>query len=199
MPNYATYEARILGDEENVMKVVEIFQRENYQDGEHMFRIFEADLFDDALQESERVKGKHVAIITGYCAWSLATCMFRDQSSYYSHPDASSNAIDITEISKKYDVEVEMYSEEEGIGFEEYYYIKNGKILKEGIAEDLEVIIPDSYDNYEEFIEEYGYQSSFRLVGEDSLVTKEMFDRAKEDGEDIRLGGYDEWAFNYAV
>ena len=199
MPNYATYEARILGDKENVMKVVEIFQRENYEDGEHMFRIFEANLFGDELQESERAKGKHVAIITGYCAWSLATCMFRDQSSYYSHPDASPNAIDITEISKKYNVEVEMYSEEEGIGFEEYYYIKNGKILKEGIAEDLEVIIPDSYDNYKEFIEEYGYQSSFPIVGEDNLVTKEMFDRAKEDGEDIRLGGYDEWAFNYAV
>ena len=193
MPNYATYEARILGNEENVMKVVEIFQRENYEDGEHMFRIFEANLFDDGLYESERVKGKHVAIITGYCAWSLATCMFRDQSSYYGHPDASPNAIDITEISKKYDVEVEMYSEEEGIGFEEYYYIKNGKILKEGIAEDLEVIIPDSYDNYEEFTEEYGHPSN------DNPVTKEMFDRARENGEDIRLGGYDEWAFNYAV
>ena len=193
MPNYATYEARILGDEENVMKVVEIFQRENYEDGEHMFRIFEANLFDDALQESKRVKGKHVAIITGYCAWSLATCMFRDQSSYYSHPDASPNAIDITEISKKYDIEVEMYSEEGGIGFEEYYYIKNGKILKEGIAEDLEIIVPEFYDDYEEFIEEYGHPSN------DSLVTKEMFDRARKDGEDIRLGGYDEWAFNYAV
>lgn len=193
MPNYATYEARILGDKENVMKVVEIFQRENYEDGEHMFRIFEAELFGDELQESERVKGKHVAIITGYCAWSLATCMFRDQSSYYGHPDASSNAIDITEISKKYDVEVEMYSEEEGIGFEEYYYIKNGKILKEGIAEDLEIITPEFYDDYEEFTEEYEAQPSF------NLVTKEMFNRARKDGEDIRLGGYDEWAFNYAV
>ena len=97
MPNYCNYEMKIKGRKENVDKFVsyvkadyhydEIINENNDKEAvykeltsdKHFYRIFEACIIDEEIFEN----GDSEVIISGYCAWSILSCMTDDFGSYY--------------------------------------------------------------------------------------------------------------------
>ena len=84
MPNYCNYSMGVKGTKENIVEFIKVMNADyNYDTmsfsyDRHLFRVFEAHC--DGVEKS--LDGKYQAIINGYCAWSVATCMF--ESGYYS-------------------------------------------------------------------------------------------------------------------
>lgn len=124
MPNYCDYTMKVAGKQSDIEKLVEILNRDyNYAPGEpkplpHLWRVFEANY--DGEQ-----------IISGYCAWSVYSCMFDVPGSYqYDHKDDPKyNGTDIVTLSKELHLKIEIFSEEPGMCFQEHYLIDNGKLL----------------------------------------------------------------------
>lgn len=176
MPNYADYEVQIKGTKENVLKMRDIFKQENYEDGPHMYRIFDAFTSGDPVKVDD---GEYVLNIGGYCAWSLHVCMFPD--SLYFTKGTSPNAVDILTLSKQHDVQVEMYSAESGQGFQEHYYINKGELVIDDIAEDYISLYTDDYESVDEVFETFGVR-----ISEEEFKNEEFVD----------VGGFENWNFD---
>lgn len=176
MPNFANYQAQIKGAKENVLKVFDAFKQEKYEDGPHMYRIFEANADDEPVQVDD---GEFILGISGYCAWSIHSCMFPD--SLYFTKGTSPNAVDILTLSEQHQVQVEMYSEEPGVGFQEHYYINRGELVIDDIAEDYTSVYMDAYESVDEIFEDLGVR-----------ISEEQF----KNEEFVDIGGFENWNFD---
>lgn len=155
MPNYCDYEMKILGKKENVLRMVAYLQADyNYQDGlsnctedKHFFRVFEANVIDEAELSSET----YMAVVSGYCAWSISCCMLQGSLSYYRNwseerlstlkePFKGTHLEDVT---KELDLSVEIFSKESGLEFMEHYIVESGTIT-----------LDETHDYHEEYDEE---------------------------------------------
>jgi hypothetical protein len=133
MPNYCDYEMKIRGSKSAIQRVVDCLKANyNYSEGKpehkHFFRVFEAE-----VSELVKVDGEdnYEALIWGYCAWSVYSCMCKGEHTYYDslekdYPDLFMGT-NLEEQSK--DCTIEVFSEEEGIGFSEHYLFENGQCL----------------------------------------------------------------------
>lgn len=141
----------------------------------HMFRIF-----DSCQGEYDQLDGLQYAVdFMIECAWSLSSCMFNDHeySYYQTIKDTYKEnffGTTITEIAKRLNLQVEMYSEEGGMGFSEHYIIDNyGNILENECYDYFEEYIEDC-DSYEEYVDD---------CYNEPRVTEEEFNTAKNNKE----------------
>lgn len=119
-------------------------------------------IFDFYAEDTKIENGYFVCSAWGSCAWSVWSCMFEGESTYYSCANGEnkkSKRTTINRLCKRFKVECEIFSEEYGVGFQEHYFInEKGEILindckdafeKENNNEEYEII--GGFDNYLEF------------------------------------------------
>ena len=140
----------------------------------HMFRIF-----DSYPGEYDQLDGLQYAVdFMIECAWSLSSCMFNDHKySYYQELKNKYKenffGTTITEIAKRLNLQVEMYSEEGGMGFSEHYIIDNyGNILEDECYDYFEEYIGD-YDSFDDYVRDYDNEPR---------ITEEEFNETKNNG-----------------
>lgn len=150
MPNYCDYEMRIKGYPANVGRFIEVIRADyNYNKKsyfynhphQHMFRVFEAEPLEVKMEGLVMV-----ATITGYCAWSVYSCMLPGFCTYYNDTVEESNknefnirsnqrsdylingkiyATHLLNLAKQLNLYLEVYSNEPGMCFQEHYIINN--------------------------------------------------------------------------
>lgn len=186
MPNYCNYSMCVVGKQrKNVEEFIKVINADydygkmEFSCDRHMFRVFEA----ECNEIEERDNGTFEVIIYGYCAWSVASCMFeggyyrRFQEEYGSNSRGTTLLIE----SKKLNLDIEVYSEESGMCFQEHYVITNGE-LKVDESVDWEEIWVEDYETKEEAEEDL-----------EITITDEEWAIGLEEGRFTR-GGFD-WDF----
>ena len=146
MPNYCDYEMKIKGSKEAIARVLACLNADyDYGEGKpahkHFFRVFTA---EEIGEPTENADGTFTQQVYGDCAWSVASCMLESAFSYYSvvkkdHPDIFMGT---TLEEQSEDCEIEVFSEEPGMGFSEHYIFKNGKC----VCDEQEQISSAGYD-----------------------------------------------------
>lgn len=167
MPNYCTGFMNVRGYASNVDEFIAILQAEysyyksmtdfnwyvdpsNFTHIPHFFRVFQAIPFNEVWHS-----GVYKCVsIDLEVAWSIWTCMFNDQHTYYydinkKHPN-DHFASHILAESKRLQLEIEIWSYEPGVGFQEHYKICSGILVKNEEYSFSGVWLED-YANYEEF------------------------------------------------
>lgn len=186
MPNYCNYSMCVVGKQrKNVEEFIRVMNA-GYDYGtmefdydRHMFRVFEA--VNDEIEE--RADGRFQTIINGYCAWSVSSCML--ESGYYGrvkrdYPD-NFRGTTLPLESERLGVDIEVFSEESGMCFQEHYVIIDGEIACDECVDWEEVWI-DDYKTKEEAEEDLGIK-----------ITDEEWVTGLEEGYFTR-GGFD-WDF----
>lgn len=187
MPNYCHYEMKIVGiRKENIEDFIKImksnydyntmeFEYERHMGG----RVFEAK--DNGIEETGN--GLYETYISGYCAWSILCCMFDGAFTYYRNlmekykDRCRSTTIPIE--SKRLNLDIEIYSEESGMGFQEHYLVRKG-----------DVEIEDCIDYGEYDITDF----KTKAEAEEKLNT-EITDEEWEKEDYISRGGFENWEF----
>lgn len=184
MPNYCYYEMCVRGQKKNVEEFIKVIKADyNYTDMKftykrHLFRVFSADY--DELEQVEN--DDYRVIISGDCAWSVATCMlphgyYRSLKAEYPNEFRGTT---LQKESRKLNLAIEVYSEECGMCFQEHYLFDNG-----------EEIINECVDYNEYAIYEY----TSKAEAEEDLGI-EITDEEWNSGEEyIKRGGFEEWDF----
>ena len=146
MANTCSYEMRITGDRQNVIDVL------HFIEGHGPLVESTNKVFDSKLGTSKSVMcmencyvgrcgyasspikiiekdGKMYADLSDECAWSVITAMIdRDES--------GGACKSLTTLASEYDVEMEIYSIECGVGFSEYYFFPGKDTAENGYSED---------------------------------------------------------------
>ena len=105
---------------------------------EHLSRIFE---FTNEEVDLVKEDNAYVGECWGDCAWSVWSCMFEGDHTYYSDFKSNDNGkrTTIDRLCKKYNVRCEIFSEEYGVGFQEHYLIdEDGVVLVDECEEATE-------------------------------------------------------------
>lgn len=193
MPNYCDFNMKIVGERKNIEELIAVlnshydyepvspdhirgktyplvhqpaspiyyttngYKLESITGPRHMFRVFEA-YVDRDLDEA------NASYITGYCAWSVYSCMFKGDYTYYdrfikenyNNKYIGFKGTTLPDESKNLNLKIEVYSEESGCAFMEHFLIDNGEILIEDCV-DIE---------YEEVLDEKGRETGeWKLIG----------------------------------
>ena len=141
MANNCYYEMKVTGKKEDIDRLFNILK---YKDEElKLARIFSADLVDieDKGEES-------YAFIAGDCAWSVHSCMRTGEGTYSEYTPELTN---IRHLSEVLGLEIEIISDEPGIGFCEHYYYKNGEELLNDCIDYPEFDVEDEECDFEPF------------------------------------------------
>ena len=180
MPNYCDYSMRVQGKPEAVDEFVKIMQADYEYDNDgncnvdrHLWRVFEA-----YVDDSWMLKGIKTVSLSGYCAWSVHSCMCDGQFTYQSQRP-NGNGTTLQAESERLQLAIEVYSSEPGCCFMEHFVFVNGE-EKENECVEWQEFYTGDYDSVEEFNAEYG-----------TNFTQEEF----ESDEYISVGGMD-WDFN---
>ena len=172
MPNLCTGFMNVRGYAPNVDEFIKILQAnysyykdknnhdytwfadpKNFSHIPHFFRVFEAIPFAE-VWHSGIYKTVSIDI---ECAWSISCCMFTGSFSYYDdfekdHP-GQHFASHILAESKRLQLEIEIWSYEPGMAFQEHYKICSGILVKDECFNFNGVWLED-YANYKEFKED---------------------------------------------
>lgn len=198
MPNYCDYKMRVRGIPANVDKFINIIQAPDYTQ-RHLYRV-EADIINENID----VFGLKTALIGGYCAWSVYSCMMEGPFTYYddckredlSHTDITKDDVErgtsLIIESKRLGLIIEVYSDEPGMGFQEHICIANGTILCNSCVDCYTYWIGDN-DTYQEYIEDW-YDGDIKKAEEDKNLhlTEDIFNKCKEKGlDEYKEGGYE--------
>ena len=132
-----------------------------------------------------------VAMIDGCCKWSVISAMIDNAISMRENPERwywgdgkSSDGLEfitLFEACKRWNLVIEVYSEEGGIGFQEHYICDKGEVLCDECV-DWEVYDIYDYETKEEAEEDF-----------DTKFTDEEW--ANEDDGRICRGGFKNWNF----
>ena len=110
MANNCSYQMKVKGAKNELDTFYK--RMTDYNEPEHLWRIFSASIYDEAEGE---------IYVEGDCAWSIESCC---RSGYTEHDLLESN-------SRQLNLEIEVWSEEPGIGFQEHYVYKKGECIKD--------------------------------------------------------------------
>lgn len=167
MPNLCGYSMRIKGKKENVNEFHK--RMTDYDLPNHLWRIFDADIYD----KYENEDGTITIDVCGSCAWSIESCC---RASGYSE------GVDLFEVnSRELNLEIECWSDECGMCFQEHYIYNNGECLIDECVEWTETYYDeDDYESFEEFKKDNGIPD---YVTEDDL----------DDGCYYHTGGFDNY------
>ncbi|QIK57027.1 hypothetical protein G7059_03755 [Erysipelothrix sp. HDW6A] len=153
MPNLCFFNMQVKGKPKDLKTVNEILNADyNYENNKliscsaekHIFRTWDIESsFDENLE------------VSGHCAWSVYSCMMEGPYTYYNQLKTFENfkGTTLVEISQTYNVDIEVYSEEPGMCFQEHYLIRNGVV-------EVDEETP-YYENYNEKTGEYESQGGF--------------------------------------
>lgn len=148
----------------------------------HFFKVFNA-YSCDTIYHSGVYK---CAMINIECAWSVYSCMFPGEHTYYddfqkSHPGEHFGS-DILTQSKRLQLELEIWSHEPGVCFQEHYKICSGILIKDETFGFKGIWLED-YSNYNELKKEFENDK-------EALITEEEFNE--------RIKSEDYW-YEYGV
>lgn len=129
------------------------------------------------------------AFVTGQCKWSVYSALIGNAISMREKPDTwhfeegqkDLEFITLEESCAKWHLEMETYSEEYGIGFQEHYLIKNDEVIINDCVEACE------YDLYEYETKEEA-EAEFKIKLSDEEWNKNKGDR-------FIVGGFENWDF----
>ena len=143
MPNLCSYSMRIKGSKENVYEFHK--RMRDYDMPNHLWRMFETDIYD----EFDNGDGTITIDVAGNCAWSIESCC--RESGY-------SGGVDLFEVnSRELNLEIESWSDESGMCFQEHYHYKNGECLIDDCVDWTEYYYDeDGYESFEDFKKENG-------------------------------------------
>ena len=187
MPNYCYYSMCVKGTKENVEEFIKVIQADydystmTFSHDRHLFRVFEAE-----YDEIERLdKYMYQVVIQGNCAWSVSSCML-DNGSYGYYEDCKKrfpNEFRGTTLpieSERLGLDIEVFSEECGMCFQEHYVILNGKLI---------------VDECEDWNEYYLCDYNTKEEAEETLGIKITDEEWNGDEDFISRGGFGEWNF----
>lgn len=167
MPNLCDYLMRIKGNKENVYEFHK--RMGDYEAPNHLWRMFETDI----CEERDNGDGTITIDVGGSCAWSIETCC---RASGYS------GGIDLLEVnSRELNLEIESWSDESGMCFQEHYLYKNGECL-----------IDDCVDWTELYYDEYEYES-FENFKKTYNIPNDVTEDDLDDGCYYHFGGFDNY------
>ena len=183
MANNCFYSMYVKGTKDNVEDFIKVI-KSNYDYGtmefeydRHMFRVFSADEGELEVLDNDT----YGVVINGDCAWSVASCML--EGGYYSRCKDSYGenfrGTTLTRESEILNLEIEVFSEECGMCFQEHY------IVRYGVLEVNEYV-----DWYEYFLDDYETKEE----AEEDLEIK-ITDEEWEMREIITRGGFGTWDF----
>ena len=167
MANNCYFEMKIKGTAEDCGKWYK--RMISYDEPNYFHRIFSADIYEEGDIDKE-----HYMCIAGECAWSLDTCR---------RTSGDSEGKDLFAMnSQELSIDMEVYSSEPGMAFQEHYIYKHGECLNEECI-DYEEIFYDKemYENFEKFKNKYNLPKN---VTEDDL-----------DEGWYNKGGFASWEF----
>lgn len=193
MPNICTGFMNVRGYSPNVDEFVKILQAnysyykdrsnldfewcanpKNFSHIPHFFRVFDAYVFGDCYHS-----GIYKAVsISIECAWSVHTCMFPGPHTYYDNYQKEHFgkyfASNILAESKRLQLEIEIWSYEPGMSFQEHYKICSGILVKEEEFTFSGYSL-DDYANYEEYKEDF--------KNDINLISEQEFNRRIKDDD----------------
>ena len=130
------------------------------------------------------------AFIDGWCKWSVYSSMVANAVDMKSHPEmwywgngidsAKLEFITLFEACKKWNLDMEVYSEEPGCCFQEHYVVVNGELIDSEVVEYNEYCI-DEFENKEDAEAEFGI-----IISDEEWNSGECF---------ISRGGFEDWSF----
>ncbi len=178
MANICSFSMFVRGDVENIKS----FYNAMTQNGNiYMGRGADAEI---VLEEEDGS-----AHIDGWCKWSVQSAMVTNAISMRTEPNiwAWGNGVDRTKLEfitlfeacKKWNIDMEVYSEECGCCFQEHYVVVNGDLICEECVEYNEYCL-DDYENKEDAEADWGIEIS---------------DEEWKEGGYIGRGGFDSWDF----
>ena len=184
MPNICIGTVKVRGYKDNVEEFTRIIQSKYDYDKPdmefhkpHFWRVFEA-----YIASYETYGLLAVAEYDISCAWSVAACMLPGKFSYYDDTKDRINGIKtygthLLEIGKKLNLDVEIFSSEPGVGFQEHYRIQSGIMCEDECTEYHELYIGE-YETYQDLIDDY--EGDDRFIKECGINSEEDFKHAKE-------------------
>ena len=204
MPNLCYAEVMVKGRKECVDEFEKVltanydYSTNTFSHKPHLWRIFDVSKLE-YIQTGLFVCAKFWI----ECAWSVSSCMMNGPCTYYNSsqeqslhdmteqrklqllysnkPPRINYGTNIVALSMVLNLEIEIISEECGIGFMEHYKISHGQ-----------VILDDCIDMTEHFIGEYNTLKEYKDEWPNSGIdlTEEQFQKLKNQGEDFyRQGG----------
>ena len=124
----------------------------------HLFRVFEANVNESecfCLPPDE--SGNIIRSLYGYCAWSVYSCMFEGKCTYYDDfmRDFGIRYIGffgttIPKLSRLLNLDIEIFSEETGVCFQEHYRVTNGNII---INDEVQITVDFNEETQEDIIQ----------------------------------------------
>lgn len=136
MANNCDFELMVRGKQENVDTFFRYLT--DYDNSPKNFaRIFSAEIDSESVND----EGIKTMMIFGDCAWSVYSCMCEGEYTYFSEGDRVKLTC-LREATAELNLEVEIRSKEDGMGFWEHIHYKNG----ECICEDCGDLIDENFD-----------------------------------------------------
>ncbi|MGN8644208.1 hypothetical protein ACTQZR_12885 [Catenibacterium mitsuokai] len=157
MPNLCDYSMKIVGKKEDIADFIEVMQCDyDYENYEFSFNRHMGGRVFEAIEDSEGItleNGKYSIEIYGNCAWSVQACMTDGNFTYYKEfkdeYGDNSRSTTLQLESERLHLDIEVYSNEIGIGFQEHYLIKEGH-TKISESVDFSAYCIEDYETKEE-------------------------------------------------
>lgn len=194
MPNWCNYEMRVRGKKEKIEELQKIMTDNKLP--RHFHRVS----IDDVIDFNQK-DGSFITHIIGQCAWSVYSCMFEGDCTYQNDDPKASTSLQ--KESERLELEIEVFSDEPGIGFQEHYHYDCGEELDNECNDCIHYFFDE--DDVEELIEQEEAcegEEEKKAVFEDWKETysypRSMERSAVEAGCDYVIGGFGEpWCFTF--
>lgn len=140
----------------------------------HFWRIGFADVYYETEDNINDIK---FVYICGDCAWSVHSCMRRGLGTYAKDDDEHSTSL--AEQSELLNLEIEVFSSEPGVGFQEHYLYKNGE---------------ETIDDVEDYTETYfENEEDFNRQKADGFVLADFYWEDVNENGDLTEGSITDW------
>ena len=143
MANCCTFNMVVAGRKENVEEFIEVLNSYYHYDENGEYRgTFDRHLCrvngKEVVQRIDDKQGNCEIYVSGDCAWSIYSSM--TEGGYYSRRYKKdygdrSHATTLKLESRKLQLKIEVFSEEEGFGFREHYRYDNGDVIVEEVSD----------------------------------------------------------------
>lgn len=188
MPNYCDFNMHVRGRKEDIDEFIGVML--DYDLPRHFWRVFEAEQTLCHTDENNMT----VVYIDGYCAWSVYTCMCTGVHTY-ANDVAEERRTSLQKESERLNLDIEVYSDEPGVGFQEHYLYKNGKEIIFDCVDCahicFEEIPGESDEERAKRFDEFKSECPIEIE-----VPLDEFD-CDNGYYEIVVGGYDPWKFSF--
>lgn len=182
MANICDFSMFVIGEKDNIEKLYDALNQEgNIWIGRG---VADADILIEVYSNQH-----HSAVINGWCKWSVQSALIDNAISMrsgnrrwsFGNVDVSKlEFITLKEASEKWNLVIEVYSAEDGIGFQEHYVFDNGVVVVDECVDWRAGWDISDYDSRRDFEEDYDIE----------ITDEEWEDRYIQES-----GGFGEWEF----